>query len=189
MAEVGYEQKWGWGGWRLGCVLAFLMLVATERIVSFKSDFLLAWGPLLAVGWYLTALVFVNTSRLRIDREGVRFTYGPLPSGARDRYFPVSEIARVFVREYADLSRYGGYYKAVGIETRSGFAFELDREELPAAGIGARAAEIAGMLGWTAGVAEIAGALPGRDVQGWGAWMPVLVALAGGGGWVLWVFR
>ena len=108
-------------------VLALLVLLATERVFHFKHDFPRAWGPALAVCWYLTALVFVNRSRLRIDREGVRFRYGPLPSGARDRYFPVAEIARVYVREYADLSRSGGCYKAVGIETRRGLAFDLER--------------------------------------------------------------
>ena len=186
---AAYEQEWRWGGWRLGLGLAFLVLIATERVISFKYDFPRAWGPALAVCWYLTALVFVNRSRLRIDGEGVRFTYGPLPSGARNRHFPAADIARVYGREYGDLSRYGGYFKSVGIETRSGFAFDLEREELPALTIQERGEAVAAALGWRGGLVAISGGLPGRPVQGWREQLPVVVALALSGCWVLWVFR
>lgn len=186
---AAYEQEWRWGGWRLGLVLLVLLLISTERVFSFKHDFPRAWAPLLVVCWYCTLLVFVNRSRLRIDNDGVRFTYGPLPSGARNRHFPVPDIARVFVRDYADLTRHGGYYKAVGIETRSGFAFDLEREELPAPGILQRGEAVAEALGWTGGVVPISGALPGRAVQGWRERMPVVVALILSGCWVLWVFQ
>lgn len=184
-----YEQEWRWGGWRLGLVLAFLLLLATERVLRFKYDFPLAWGPALAVCWYLTLLVSVNRSRLRIDSDGVRLTYGPLPSGARNRHFSVAEIARIYVREYADLTRHGGYFKAVGIQTWSGFAFDLEREELPAPTIYRRGDAVAEVLAWRGGVVDISGPVPGRAVQGWRERMPVLGALALSGCWVLWVFQ
>lgn len=166
-----------------------VLAVATERVISMRSDFFRAFAPGLAVGLYVVLVVWVNQTKLRIDQDGVRYTYGPLPSGARDRYFPSADIQRLYIRSYADLSRYGGHYRAVGMGTKSGFAFDLLREELPAPTIEAQAGRMAKHLRWTAAPELIDGALPGRPLQSWVAWMPLLVALTLSGGWILWVFQ
>ena len=183
-----YKKRLDNFGWRQGLFLVLVMLAATMSVVSMRHDFPRAWAPLLGLGWYWALVVCVNRSWLEIEGGVVRFRRGPLPTGVWDKRFSREEIRRLYVRSYLDPGRWGGYYKAIGIETVSGIAIELEREELPAKTIGQRAEEVARALGWAEPVAELDGALPGRDVVQWWERAPFFVWLLVGGWWVLVVF-
>jgi len=191
VAEVvtAIEQSWGWGGWRLGLFFSVPLFVATAQVLSFGHEFVTAWAPGLAMSWYGVALIWLNRTKVQIGLEGVRFTYGPLPSGARNRHFPRSAVARFYVRSYVDRSRYGGFYKAVGIQTHSGYAHDFEREELPAKAMAQTARRYMSAVEWREAAVEIEGSLPGREVQGFASGAPILVAFTLSGFWVLWVFR
>jgi hypothetical protein len=184
----GFKRRVDQFGLGQGLALLVVMLGATVSVVSMRSSFLRAWAPLLVLGWYWALVVCVNRSWLEIEGGAVRFRRGPLPTGVWDKSFSRAEIRRLYVRSYLDPGRWGGYYKAIGIETASGIAIELEREELPAMTIGQRAEEMARTLGWTEPVAELDGALPGRDVVAWWERAPFFVWLLGGWWWVMVVF-
>jgi len=171
-----------------GGVFLALAGIAGAAVWKMGEEFRVAWGPMLGLAGYLGVVLAVNRTRVRLSWEGAEFRYGPLPIGARNRRFASDQIAGVYVREYVSGGKYGGFYRATGVQLKTGQHYEMDWEELPADGIAEKAKEIARALGWRGGVTDIGRGSPGRMLQGWMAWAPLLVAVFGCFCWAIWCF-
>jgi hypothetical protein len=124
---------------------------------------------------------------VRVDAEGFRRTYGPLPLGRAEAPAPAGEVRRVYVRWATAATRYGTHrYLTAGLETAGGRWIDITEPGEPEQAVWAAAHRLSEALGGHVPVEGQSHRAPGINkaalaaVAVWfaAAWLAVVWAIA-----------
>lgn len=133
--------------------------------------------PMIGIVGYLVTALALNRTQVRVDREGFRRSFGPVPIGMVEAPVPAGEVKRVVVRwAMASTGRSVAKYLAAGLETRSGRLVDITEPGETEEAVWRAAREMAEALGRGVPVEAIGG----RGVQIDQPTLRMVLAWAGG---------
>jgi len=170
-------------------LVVMLMVAAAWLLYGLYRDVfrnLIAMAPMAGIVAYLLVALLVNRTHVRLDAEGFRRRFGPLPLGPREAPLPAGDVKLVFVRyALASTGRSSSFFLRAGIETRDGRLVDITEPGMEEAAVWEAAREMAGALGGRVPVTPLEQRqthLPKADVEALVLW---LAAAFGAGVWAI----